>query len=309
MKKETFLFDSRDGKSKIYAVKWIPEEAPKAILQITHGMAEYIERYEKFAEYMAQNGFLVVGDDHLGHGNTAKENNAQLGYICKDHSDTVMVRDEHRLKKLIQEEYPGISYFVLGHSMGSFIIRNYIYRYGTGINGAIIMGTGMQPKALLAFSKGLAAIQELIFGGNHVAKMINSLAFGTYNNKIDNPETVSAWLTRDKAIQDAYNADHYCGFTFTVNGFKTLFNLIWNLHDKKNLEQIPKKLPLLVTSGESDPVGEYGKAVKAVYESYQSLNIEDVTLKLYPEHRHEILNEIGKENVYSDIKEWIEAHL
>lgn len=309
MNKETLFFDSRDGKSKIYAVKWVPDDAPKAILQITHGMAEHIARYEDFAEYMVQNGFVVVGDDHLGHGNTAKHNDGKLGYFCKDHSDTVLVRDEHRLKKTIQESYPGIPYFILGHSMGSFIIRNYIYRYGTGINGAIIMGTGMQPKGLLGFSKGLVAIQELLFGDAHIANFINSIAFGTYNKKIENPETPSAWLTREKKIQDEYIADPDCGFTFTVNGFKTLFNLIWNLHDKKNLEQMPKDLPILLVSGEDDPVGDYGKAVAGVFESYKELGITDVCMKLYPKYRHEILNEIGKEEVYDDIRNWIETRI
>ena len=309
MRKETLYFDSRDGVSKIYAVKWIPEGNPKAILQITHGMAEYAERYDDFASYMTEHGFLVVGDDHLGHGKTAGVNQSQLGYICKKHSDTVMVRDEHRLKKTIQEEYPGLPYFVLGHSMGSFIIRNYIYRYGTGINGAIIMGTGMQPKALLRFSLGLAAIQRVLLGGDHVAGFIDKLAFGTYNKRTNKDDTSAGWLTKDKSIQERYINDPHAGFTFTVNGFETLFKLIWNLHDRKNLEKMPKDLPILVTSGDEDPVGNYGEAVKQVYESYKELGIKDVTLRMYPGCRHEILNETEKDQVYEDIRTWIELHM
>lgn len=309
MRKENLYFDSRDAKSKIYAVKWMPETEPKAVIQLVHGMAEYIERYDAFAEYLTECGFLVVGDDHLGHGKTASYNQAQLGYFCAKHADTVLVRDEHRLKKTIQAEYPGIPYFILGHSMGSFIVRNYICRYGSGINGAVIMGTGMQPKGLLAVSKILAGIQKVILGADHVAELLNSLAFGTYNKRIGKGETEMAWLTKDTAVQGKYINDPFCGFTFTVNGFETLFNLIWNLHDKNYLNKMPKSLPIFFVSGEEDPVGEYGKAVKSVYSSFKEIGMEDVSIKLYPKDRHEIVNETDKEQVYEDIRHWIEAHL
>lgn len=310
MRKEVLNFESRDGSSKVYAVKWVPEVEPKAILQITHGMAEYIDRYEKFASFLTDQGILVVGDDHLGHGHTVTLNEGKYGYICKKHSDTVMVRDEHRLKKTIEKEYPGIPYFILGHSMGSFILRNYLCRYGSGIKGAIIMGTGMQPKGLLVVSRALAGIIGLCFGEEHESKFIDSLAFGTYNKKISKPETQSAWLTKDVAIQEKYINDPWCGFTFTVNGFKTLFKLIYNLHDKSNLEQMPKNLPILITSGEEDPVGDYGKAVIGVYESYvKDLKMTNVSLKMYPTCRHEILNETDCEIVYKDILEWIEQQI
>lgn len=308
MRKESLKFDSRDGSSKIYAVKWIPEEEPKAILQITHGMAEYIDRYENFANYLAEHGFLVVGDDHLGHGRTASMNESPFGYIAPKHGDVVLVRDEHRLKKTIQAEYPSLPYFVLGHSMGSFIIRNYMYRYGTGINGAIVMGTGMQPKAMVNASKVMAGINRIL-GDKHVANFLNAVAFGAYNKKIPNPPTQSAWLTRDVGIQEKYVNDPYCGFVFTVNGFRVLLSLIANLHKEENVSKMPKDLPVLITSGEMDPVGNYGKDPKLVYDSYIKMGMNDVTLKLYPDDRHEILNELDKEQVFADILAWLEAHL
>ena len=308
MERVEFSFDSRDGISKIHAVKWLPEGTPRAVLQITHGMAEHFERYEAFAEYMTKEGFIVTADDHLGHGKTARRNGSTQGYICKDHSDTVMVRDEHRLKKTIQAEYPNLPYFVLGHSMGSFIIRNYMYRYGSGIDGAIVMGTGMQPKGLLMVSRLLATIQGIFIGEDSPSNFINKLAFGSYNKRINNPG-ISAWLTRDTDIQDKFNADPDCGFVFTVNGFKTLFKLIWNLTDSSNVAKMPKELPVLVISGEEDPVGNYGVAVKQVYDSYIAMGMKDVALKLYPGDRHEILNELNKEEVYSDILAWLENHI
>ncbi|MCR5510243.1 MAG: alpha/beta hydrolase [Lachnospiraceae bacterium] len=309
MRKEEITFESRDGASSIYAVKWIPDETPKAILQITHGMAEHIGRYEDFAAYMCEHGFLVIGDDHLGHGRTYHINEGKPGYICARHGDTVMVRDEHRLKKIVQGENPGIPIFIMGHSMGSFILRNYMYRYGTGINGAIVMGTGMQSKALLTVSRSLAAVSGFILGDDHIPKLLNSMAFGAYNKRIPDAPNDYAWLSKSDEVQQKYIADPDCGFTFTVNGFKVLFKLMWKLADKANVEKMPKNLPVLLVSGEEDPVGNYGEGVKQVYESYKALGMEDVTLKLYKDDRHEILNETDHDQVYEDILKWIEERL
>jgi len=309
MIREEFSFDSRDGVSKIHAVKWMPEGTPRAVLQITHGMAEHYERYADFAEYMTEHGFVVTADDHLGHGKTAMRNGGKKGYICKQHSDTVMVRDEHRLKKTVQAEYPDVPYFVLGHSMGSFIIRNYMYRYGTGVSGAIVMGTGMQPRALLVVSRIMAAAEGFFAGDDHTSTFINKIAFGAYNKRIDKPDRECAWLTRNTDIQDNYLQDPDCGFVFTVNGFKTLFKLIWKLTIPANVNKMPRNLPVLMVSGAEDPVGNYGKAVQSVYDSYVNMGMTDTKLILYPECRHEILNELNNSEIYADILAWLEAHI
>lgn len=164
MKKEEIFFLSRDGKTKIHAVKWIPEGKPICILQIVHGMAEYIERYERLASVLTRQGILVTGEDHLGHGKSVGENGI-YGYFCAHDPATVVVRDVHRLKKIVQEQYPGVPYLLLGHSMGSFILRNYLSRYGSGIDGAIVMGTGMQPKAVLNAAKAVTKLQKAFLGG------------------------------------------------------------------------------------------------------------------------------------------------
>ena len=148
VKKEEFTFDSRDGSTKLHAVRWTPSGKVICILQIVHGMAEYVERYEALALYLGEKGILVTGDDHLGHGKSVGERGA-YGYFCDQDPATVVVRDVHRLKKITQEEYPGVPYVILGHSMGSFILRNYLFRYGSGIQGAIICGTGSQPPLLV----------------------------------------------------------------------------------------------------------------------------------------------------------------
>ena len=227
MKKEDIYFESRDGVSKLHAIVWSDEtKNPIGILQIIHGMAEYIDRYDDFARFMVGKGFVVVGDDHLGHGDSVGENGT-YGYFCKKDPATVLVRDEHRLKKLMEAKYPGVPYYILGHSMGSFIARNYLNRYGSGIQGMIVMGTGNQSKALLSASKVLVGLTGFFCGEKHVAKFINKLAFGTYNRAIEDAKTNVDWLTKDETIVDKYIADERCGFTFTVNGFRGLFELIY----------------------------------------------------------------------------------
>lgn len=303
--KEEFYFDSRDGEHKIHAIKWIPEaEKPVCILQIVHGMSEYIDRYDDFAKYLADKGILVVGDDHLGHGKSVAPGEP-YGYFCKEDAATVLVRDEHRLKKIMQEKYPGIPYLILGHSMGSFITRNYLMRYGSGINGALIVGTGMQSKPTLLCARALAAIQKVFCGEKHVSRLVDKAAFGVYNKKIESPKTSFDWLSRNEENVRKYIDDPMCGFIFTVNGFQTLFKLIYNLHDTEKLKKMPLNLPIFFLSGTDDPVGNYGKSVEMVYQSFRGIGMENVQMKLYPEDRHEILNEVDKEDVYGDIYRWI----
>lgn len=303
--KEEFYFDSRDGEHKIYAVKWVPEtEKPVCIIQIVHGMAEHINRYDAFAKYLANKGILVVGDDHLGHGKTVNPGEP-YGYFCKEDAATVLVRDEHRLKKLMQEQYVGIPYIILGHSMGSYITRNYLMRYGSGIDGAILLGTGMQPKAAVMAASVVATVQGLFCGAKHVCKLLDKMVFSSYNKRIKDQQTNMDWLSANRANVQNYLEDPLCGFIFTANGFRTLFKLIENLYDDEKLKAVPKNLPVLLASGAEDPMGDYGTSVEQVYRSYQESGMENVQLKLYPGDRHEILNEADREDVYGDIYRWI----
>ena len=304
-RKEEFTFDSRDGKTKIHAVRWVPEGKVICILQIVHGMAEYIDRYEEVAQYFAEKGILVTGEDHLGHGKSVAEGGT-YGYFCKQDPATVVVRDVHRLKKMTQEDYPGIPYVILGHSMGSFILRNYLCRYGTGIQGAIICGTASMPDAVIVGAKAVANIQKLFLGDKHVSKLLDKLAFGAYNNKISQPKTAYDWLAVNEAVVEKYVADPLCGFIFTVNGFRTLFELLSRQNKAENLQKMPKELPVFFIAGEEDPVGDYGKGVKKVYEDFTGARgMKNVTLKLYSGDRHEILNESDKQQVFEDIYPWI----
>ncbi len=304
VKKEEFTFDSRDGMTKLHAVRWVPEGKVVCILQIVHGMAEYVERYEELAQYLGEKGILVTGDDHLGHGKSA-EKRGTYGYFCEQDPATVVVRDVHRLKKITQEEYPGVPYVILGHSMGSFITRNYLFRYGTGIQGAIICGTGSHSAALMKLSLLIANIQGLFLGQKHVAKFIEKLAFGSYNRRIPDARTPFDWLCTDEKVVDAYMEDKFCGFTFTVNGFKTLFTLLDRLNQEENLNAMPKELPVHFIAGDMDPVGSYGEGVRKAYDDFARTGMERISIKLYPGDRHELLNEKDKKQVYEDIYPWI----
>lgn len=306
MKKEEFYFPSRDNRTKIHALRWTPEtDRPVCIVQIVHGMAEYADRYEEFARFLTDRGVVVTGEDHLGHGKSAVEGK-NYGYFCEQDPATVVVRDVHRLKKMTQEAYPGVPYILLGHSMGSFIVRNYLCRYGSGIDGALILGTGMQSAALLAVSKLTAGIQKLFYGDNHISRLIDRGAFGAYNKKISSPNTAMDWLSRDEAKVKEYMEDPLCGFTFTVNGFSTLFTLISRIRKKENLEKIPKNLPVHFASGDADPVGNYGKGVRAAYDSLKKAGMNQLSLKLYESDRHELLNEKDRGQVMEDLWQWIE---
>lgn len=307
MKKEEFYFDSRSGTDRIHAVRYSPDDGGvKCVVQLVHGMAEYVERYEAFAEVLTKQGFLVVGEDHLGHGKTVTEGGT-YGYFCEQDPATVVVRDVHRLKKMTQSLYPEVPYIIMGHSMGSYILRSYMCRYGSGIDGAIIMGTGMHAAGLVKLGKLVASMQKLFAGSRHVSKFIDKVLFGSHNKRISNPQTSVDWLTKDAECVKRYIADPLCGFAFTVNGFATIFELTFRIGKKENLEKIPKDLPVYMLSGTDDPVGQYGEAVRKVYDSLKAVELTNLRLKMYPGDRHELLNETDKEVVMQDICDWINS--
>ncbi len=306
MRKEEFTFDSRDGKTKVYACAFYPEQEPICILQIVHGMKDRIARYEEFAQYLTDRGVLVVGNDHLGHGNTVKEGDI-YGYFCENDPATVLVRDVHRLKKTMEEKYPTIPYIIYGHSMGSFIVRNYMARYGTGVEGIILAGTGTPTKAELLFGKCLTGVIGKVKGTKYVSKLVDNISTKSYMSGIENAKTEHDWLSKNEETIAAFVADPLCsGYTFTVNGYDTLFELALRMQKKENLLKIPKKLPILIVSGTEDPVGNKGLAPKKLYDDYLNLDLTKTALKLYSGVRHEVLREKNRDTVYTDIYNWIE---
>ena len=309
MKKRNFQFLSAHKQTKIHAVKWEPDGGePKGILQISHGMVEYVERYGKFAEFMVQQGFLVVGNDHLGHGGSVTSE-SKWGYFAPKNGSDIVVEDLHHLRRIIEKEHPGVRYFILGHSMGSFLLRKYLSQHGSGLQGAIIMGTGTQPNAALVLGKGLCRALALFRGWDYRSNLVDKIAMGGYNKKFQDGGALNSWLTKDMEIVAAYSKEPRCSFKFTVSGYYTLFDTIHFINKPKNMNRIPKDLPLLFVAGEDDPVGNYGKGVKIACSTYKKAGISDITCRLYPTDRHEILNELDREKVYKDIYKWIKAKM
>ena len=306
--KQEFYYPSKDERTRIHAIEWIPEGEVRAVLQIAHGMVEFIDRYDRFASFMASQGFYVVGNDHLGHGKSVTDE-SQLGYFAKHNGNFTVLIDMERLRKIAQKKYPDVPYFILGHSMGSFYVRQFIEKFGKGLAGAIVMGTGYQPIATLDLAIGLTAAFQQARGGHFRSSIINNMALGSYNAKFEPGRTKNDWLTKDEAIVDAYEANPLNQFMFTVNGYYNMFRGMRYSVRPKNLEKIPKDLPILVVSGEEDPVGDFGQGPRIVAETYQKIGIQDVTLKLFPGDRHEILNELDKEDVDKYLLQWMEGRM
>lgn len=306
MVKKHFHFSSSDGIHKIHGIMWRPDEEKeiKGVLQIVHGMVEFIERYEDFAAFMCSRGFVVTGEDHLGHGGSVNSSE-EYGYFAKKDGMRYIVEDNYRLKKHMEREFFGKPYFILGHSMGSFITRLFIMKYSGEIDGAIIMGTGNQPPVLAAAGRMLASIIALFKGWKFRSRFINNMAFGSYNKRFEPARTPHDWLTKDEAIVDAYEADERCTFIFTLSAYRDLFGAVSEIGKTDNIRKVRKDLPLLIVSGEDDPVGGFGKGVRGVYEKFEAAGLKNVSLKLYKGDRHEILNETDKKTVYEDLMKWL----
>ena len=283
-----------------------PEEPPKAVLQISHGMCEYIERYEPFADFLTSKGIIVCGNNHLGHKGSA-ERDEELGYFAPKDGWTYLAKDLHKLTELMKDKHPRLPYFLLGHSMGSFVARDYISKFGDELDGVLISGTsGNNP--LSGFGILLANILIKTKGGKYRSNLLNKASFAGYN-KYTEKRTKSDWLTRDQSIIDKYIDDKYCNFIFTAKGFNDLFHLLNYVSSDEWPLLIPKELPVYIFSGDKDPVGSYGKGVKEVYDKLASAGLKDVSLKLYEGGRHEMLNETNRQEVYEDILKWLSERI
>lgn len=304
MSRSEFCYNSSDGKTKIRAFKWVPEHEIKAVLQISHGMLEHMERYDVFATYMAEHGVLVAGNDHLGHGNSViSEDNR--GYFGESDGNHALIEDMHLLMNIMKNENPDVPYFMLGHSMGSFLTRQFITVYGNEIDGVIISGTGQQSSGLIKFGIFVTKIIASVRGWDYRSKFVDFLALGGNNNRFKPARTKFDWLTRDDDIVDNYISDSRINFIFTLNGFYNLFKSMLIMNEQTGLERIPKSLPMLFLSGDSDPVGKFGEDVVKAVEIYKKSGMKDISMKLYKGDRHEILNELDREQVYEDILMWV----
>lgn len=298
---EELRFSSATGVAEIYAKLWIPEEAPKAILQVAHGMAEHIERYDAFASFLAAEGILVAANDHAGHGKSLG-GEPVLGYFGEENGWSNVVADIATLRGKVSARYPDVPYIMMGHSMGSFLMRTFAARQGAGNAAFIFSGTGGRNPAVSA-GKLVAKLEKRRNGPRQPSKMLQNMSFGSYNKAFAPNRTESDWLSRDEAQVDAYEADPLSGFAFTAEAMADLFEGLSEISSEAWAAKVPD-VPILLFSGDKDPVGANGEGVRQVAGWLKNTG-HTVTLTLYPEGRHEMLNELNRQQVYEDVLAFI----
>ena len=303
-----FTFPSCNGKNAVYVRRHSPDGAPRGVVQIAHGVAEHVERYDAFARFLASHGFVVVGNDHLGHGRTIRDM-SELGFFSETGGWELVVGDMHTLHDRTAAEFPGLPYFLFGHSMGSFLARTYIIRYRTGLDGVILCGTGQQRPALVRAGRLLSAMEIKKHGPAYHSRRLQDLAFGGYNDGFAPARTLSDWISRDEAAVDRYNEDPLCGFLPSAGLFRDMMDGLRYIQAPRNTARMKKDLPVCFLSGDADPVGENGAGVIRAYRSFLRAGMTDVTLKLYHGCRHELLNERNRDEVMGDILVWLESKL
>ena len=292
------------GGGTVAATLWMPASKPVGIVQIIHGIAEHVSRYEEFATYLNEMGYLVAAEDHMGHGATAALGGT-VGYFSGGWWSAV--EDTCNLMRIVKEEYPDTPYVLFGHSMGSFMARSILAKYpDCGINGCVICGTGWQPEAILAAGKLLANSVCRISDPKKPSGLLHTIAFGSYNKRVERPLTPHDWLTRDAEIVAAYAADPMCGFQASAGLMRDMFEGISYIQTAEALNSMRKDLPVFFVAGGDDPVGDYGNGVRKTAKAFRDAGMKKVQMRIYPMCRHEILNEINKKDVYLDISNWLE---
>ena len=305
----TFRFPSCDGVHQIFARQWLPAQGqPKAVVQIVHGVSEYIDRYANLARFLADHGFAVVGGDHLGHGRTALSSE-EYGFFSDRSGWHTVSGDVRRLRTLMGEKYPALPYFMLGHSMGSFLARTYLIDWPGTLTGAILSGTGQEAPLMVKGGRILSDLVSRISGPRAHSKLVEKLSFGSYNKQFAPTRTRADWISRDNAVVDAYIADPLCEFLPTAGMFRDMMDGLQYIANKANLSKMDPATPVYIFSGGSDPVGGNGTGVQTVAGFFRNAGCEDLTVTLYPGGRHEMINEINRDEVFSDLLTWLENHI
>lgn len=299
----------RDG-SKSYIYRWEPDGNSefKGIVQVVHGSCEHSQRYIDFARFLTDNGYVVFSNDLRGHG-LSVNNKEELGYFGDRDGWRLIVDDLNEINRLAKKQYRELKLVMLGHSMGSFLARHYAVLYGNEIDGLIATGTAHNPRTLLKLGKFLAERDIKKKGIRRKNELLNKMSYDSFSNQFKPIRTKQDWLSRDEKIVDKYIEDELCGFVFSSGAFRDMFDGLLFITNKNNIKQTPRELPILLLSGSKDPVGDNGKMVVKAYNAYKAAGVKNIKMKLYDGMRHEILNEIDKEEVYKDILDWLNLTL
>ena len=304
-----FTFPSCDGQHEIFSSLWLPDEGqPKAVVQLVHGISEYVNRYDALARYLAGHGFAVCGEDHLGHGRTGKQD-SKFGYFARHDGWTLVTADVRALRQLMGEKYPDVPYFLLGHSMGSFLTRTYLCRYPGEVSGAILSGTGQEPSLIVGAGKLLASLISRFRGPEHISPLVHSLALGAYNKQFAPNRTTADWISRDEAVVDTYMVDPFCQIMPTVSLYRDMMGGLQYIAAPRALSQMDPDTPVYIYSGDQDPVGANGAGVRKVHGFFEKHGTKDLSLKLYEGGRHEMHNELNRDEVFADVLAWLNSHI
>lgn len=304
--REEFYVDSVDGIHMIHGYRWYdPEVEYKGVLQLVHGMLEYIERYNELAEYMASAGYFVVGHDHLGHGDSVKSPE-ELGYVGKQGA-VLWLRDIGQIRRMAVSYAPKVPYIMLGHSMGSFLVRRYLIYHGKKVDGAILMGTGQQPMPAVKAGLALTYLGMLRSGKRGKSRLLDNLTCSGFAKLYPDNARTGSWMSRDPQVMMDVVNDKKMNFHFSLNAFEALLRTVEEVIDPRRAARMPRDLPILILSGDADPVGENGKGVRRFEKMLKKICMRKVTCKLYPENRHELINDLDKQEVFQDIRKWCDT--
>lgn len=306
--KYTSYFKSSNGVNDIAYYIYTPKSGEiKGVVQLIHGMCEYLTRYEPFAEYLCERGYAVAGHDHLGHGASVNSSD-ELGFFAEKNGWRYLVKDMVTFSGMMKKHFDGKPFFAVGHSMGSLVLRTALAKYGYMYDGAVIMDT---ISAGFGLDAALAAIEAIgkVKGKRSRSKLIDRIMFGFSNARIKSPETQYDWICTDMDVVRAYAEDPECTFVFTTQAMYDLVMLVKYVSAADWSAKLDRTLPVLVMGGSEDPVGEYGKCPRELFNCLVNADVQDVELKLYDGLRHELLNEKGKEEIYGDIYSWLENHV
>lgn len=286
---------------------WQTDAPCRGVIQLVHGMAEHIARYDRLARALCAAGYTVAGHSHLGHGEDARED--ELGFFGRKDGWDHLVEDVHAAHEMLLKRFPGQRFAILGHSMGSFVTREYLLRYGGDLTAAVICGTGWFPGPLCSVARAAAALCGVFGGWQKPAPLVDRL-MSKDNNKAFAPVlTPFDWLSRDTAEVDKYMADLRCGFLFTARGYYDMFTGLKELSRLHRLAALPGDLPVLFISGDADPIGTQGKGVNTVAQQFRDAGVRDVTVRLYPGARHELFNETNRDEITAELIDWLNRHM
>lgn len=303
-----YFFPSSDKETNIHVNTWKPDGEVRGVVQIVHGVAEYGFRYDRFARFLADHGFFVVADDHLGHGKSKKKDAPPLYFGEKD-GWWYVVDDLLKIQEDTKAKYPDKPYILFGHSMGSFLSRSFLIRYPGKVDACILCGTGFPSAPVILGGKIVSGLEILRLGKKGYSKFADNLAFGAYNKKFAPNRTPVDWVSKSVENVDAYMADPMCGGNASLGLFRDMLTGLSYITKQKNIEKMNKEQPIFFIAGDQDPVGDMGEGVKKAAERFKQAGLRDVEMKLYKNLRHELLNEAEYEEVQNDILTWIERKI